>query len=61
MIVENHNFIMTQLHPMEEPLIKNRIEKMDEVLKPGIEHYKWKSNDINKFIETSKATVDELH
>lgn len=31
---------------MEEPLIKNRIEKMDEVLKPGIEHYKWKSTDI---------------
>lgn len=31
---------------MEEPLIKSRIEKMDEVLKPGIEHYKWKSTDI---------------
>lgn len=34
---------------------------MDEVMKPGIEHYKWKSPDISKFIEIAKATVDELH
>lgn len=46
---------------MEEPLIKSRIEKMDEVMKPGIEHFKWKSPDISSFIETARHTVKELY
>jgi hypothetical protein len=46
---------------MEEPLIKSRIDKMDEVMKPGIEEFKWKSPNISEFIEKAKITVDELH
>lgn len=61
MVVANHNYIIKEILPTEEPLIKSRIEKMDEVLRPGIEHYKWKSPDISKFIETAKATVDDLY
>lgn len=61
MIVDSHNYIMTCLHPMEEPLIKSRIENMDKVMSPGIEKYKWESQDISKFITDAKNTVDELH
>jgi len=61
MIVDSHNYIMTCLHQMEEPLIKGRIENMDKVLSPGIEKYKWESHDISKFIAEAKLTVDELH
>lgn len=32
----NYNWIINCLHPVEEPLIKDRIEKMDEGLKPGM-------------------------
>lgn len=61
MIVDSHNYVMTCLHPMEEPLIKSRIERMEEVMKPGIDEYKWKSTNISDFIDTAKVTVDELH
>ena len=46
---------------MERPLIKARIEKMEEIMKPGIEEYKWKSPNISEFIVKSKTTVDDLH
>jgi hypothetical protein len=46
---------------MEEPLIKNRIENMDKVMSPGIDKYKWESQDISKFIAEAKSTVDDLH
>lgn len=61
MIVDSHNYIMTCLHQMEEPLIKTRIEQMDKVMSPGIEKYKWESQDISKFIAEAKTTVDDLH
>jgi len=61
MVVENHNYIITCLHVMERPLIKARIEKMEEVMKPGIEEYKWKSPNISEFIVRAKTTVDDLY
>jgi len=32
---------------VEEPLVKERIEKIDISLKPGLEDIKWKSLEIN--------------
>lgn len=58
MIVDNYNEIITCLHPVEEPLIKDRIEKMDIALKPGLDELKWKSPDINSFIVNAKEIVD---
>lgn len=50
-IVSNYNWIINCLHPVEEPLIKDRIEKMDEGLKPGLIEIQWKSANIQSFIE----------
>lgn len=58
MIVNNYNNIITCLHPVEEPLIKDRIEKMDISLKPGLDTLKWKSTNISEFIENAKNIVD---
>ena len=30
-------------------------------MSPGIEKYKWESQDISKFIAEAKSTVDDLH
>lgn len=36
LIVENYNFIITCLHPVEEPLVSKRIKDMEIALTPGI-------------------------
>jgi len=43
---------------VEEPLIKDRIEKMDITLEAGLVEIKWKSEKIEKFIENCKEIVD---
>jgi dynein heavy chain len=54
LLAGSYNEIITCLHPVEEPLIKDRIEKMDVALTPALDLLKWKSNDIDKFISVAK-------
>jgi len=61
LIVNNYNDIITCLHRVEEPLIKERIQKMDIALQPGLEKLKWKSSTIQEFIHGAKEIVDETH
>lgn len=58
LIVNNYNQIITCLHPVEEPLIKERIEKMDSTIEPALNDIKWKSDKITQFINTCKDIVD---
>jgi dynein heavy chain len=58
LLAGSYNEIITCLHPVEEPLIKDRIEKMDVALTPALDLLKWKSNDIDKFILAAKEHVD---
>ena len=47
---------------MEEPLIKSRIERMEEIMRPGIDQHTWKNSEaISVFINEAKGNVDELH
>merc|ERR1719456_731216 len=41
-IVEKYNAVLTELLPVEEPLLDDRIVKMDTVLSPGLTDLKWK-------------------
>lgn len=59
--MQNYNYIITCLLPVEEPLIKQRIEQMDQTMQPGIDVLKWKSPDINEFINLAKTRVDAIH
>ena len=38
----NYNKIKTCLHPVEEPLVKKKIEEMEDKISPGVTGYKWK-------------------
>ena len=60
-IVSNYNWIINCLHPVEEPLIKDRIEKMDEGLKPGLIEIQWKSANIQSFIEGTQGLVESIY
>jgi dynein heavy chain len=61
LIVNNYNEIISTLHPVEEPLVKEKIERIDECLKPGLEELKWKSPNINEFITDVKVVVDTTY
>lgn len=62
MIVTNYNYIITCLHPVEEPLVKKRILDMELEIHPGIEELKWKESPrIDTFITKSKNIVDNLY
>ena len=62
LIVNNYNNIITCLHPVEEPLIKERIEQMDSELKAGLNDLKWNLNDkIEIFIKKTKVIVDSTN
>lgn len=50
MIVDNYNVIKTCLLPVEEPLVKKKIQEMEEEMKPGLELIKWKATNIDEFI-----------
>ena len=60
LIIQNYNKIVTCLNDVEEPLVKERIVRMNKDIKPGIEEFKWESPGIDGFIKESKKTVDDL-
>ena len=56
-----YNNIITCLHPVEEPLISDRIKMMDEILAPGINDLKWNSTEISQFISKAMTNVDGVN
>jgi len=50
LIVANYNSIITSMHPVEEPLVKKNIIKMEQEILPGIETIKWKDENIDEYI-----------
>lgn len=50
LLAGSYNEIITCLVPVEEPLIKDRIEKMDAALTPALDKLKWESKEIADFI-----------
>lgn len=61
-IVFKYNTIITTLHPVEKPLVEQRIKRIDEVLKEGLEKLKWeKEKDIRSFITRSEKVVNDTY
>lgn len=56
-----YNNIITCLHPVEEPLISDRIKMMDETLTPGIIELKWNSSNITEFISKAMTNVEGVN
>lgn len=61
LIIQNYNRIVTCLNDVEEPLVKERIIRMNKDIQPGINEFKWESPGIDKFIQEAKKTVDDLY
>lgn len=60
-IVLMYNNVITNLNLVEEPLIIDRIKKMDKILEPGITELKWKSPEVNAFITRAQGVVEEVY
>lgn len=61
MIVAMYNEIKQTLLPVEEPLLEDRIVKMDQTLEPGFNDLKWRSPNINDFIHASMIVVKDVN
>ena len=61
LIIQNYNRIVTCLNDVEEPLVKERIVRMNKDIEPGIKDFKWESPGIDNFIKEAKKTVDDLY
>lgn len=61
LIIQNYNRIVTCLNDVEEPLVKERIVRMNKDIEPGIKEFKWESPGIDNFIKEAKKTVDDLY
>jgi dynein heavy chain len=60
-IVQKYNAVLTELLPVEEPLLEDRIAKMDAALAPGLTELKWKSDDkIPSFIGQAQQVVGDV-
>lgn len=60
LIVSMYNEIVVTLLPVEKPLLKNKIELIDRILKPGIQNLKWNDENINPFIKEAMEIVTEV-
>ena len=59
--VNMYNNIILQLLPVEEPLLSERIQRMDNVLAPGLTQLKWRQHNINDFINQSMSVVKDVN
>ena len=66
LIVNMYNDIQTSLLPVERPLVKSQLDKMDRTLAQGVGEGKkakslnWKSNGIDLFIEEAMTEAKEV-
>jgi len=61
LIVNMYNGILSSLLKVEEPLLIDRIQRMDTVLLPGLKDLKWRSSNISEFIQSSMQVVKEVN
>jgi len=60
-IVAIYNEILTTLHPVQYPLFKEKILRMDEQLSEGFEKFQWITEKLVDFINFSKHEVTEVN
>ena len=57
LIVNMYNQMMVELLPVEAPLLRKHLAKIDAIMQPGLRDMNWKSQTINDFIEDSNGVV----
>uniref|UniRef100_K3X576 AAA+ ATPase domain-containing protein n=1 Tax=Globisporangium ultimum (strain ATCC 200006 / CBS 805.95 / DAOM BR144) TaxID=431595 RepID=K3X576_GLOUD len=61
LIVDMYNSIHSNLLPVERPLVKTYLERMDQALNKGIKALNWKSHGIDVFLKESMTDVNEAN
>ncbi|CAD7939071.1 unnamed protein product [Amoebophrya sp. A25] len=56
-VVSKYNAVLTELLPVEEPLLEDKIVRMDSALSPGLTDLRWKSEDKIPALITSVTSV----
>ncbi|RQM21208.1 hypothetical protein B5M09_003796 [Aphanomyces astaci] len=59
LIVDMYNRVHTTLLPVERPLVKGHLDKIDQILSRGIRSLNWKSHGIDMFLKDSMTDVNE--
>ncbi|KDO33137.1 hypothetical protein SPRG_01949 [Saprolegnia parasitica CBS 223.65] len=59
LIVDMYNRVHTTLLPVERPLVKAHLDKIDQILARGIRSLNWKSHGIDMFLKDSMTDVHE--
>ena len=60
-IVVTYNEILTTLQPVQYPLFKESIKRMDDQLSEGFDKYQWVTEKLVDFINVSKHEVSEVN
>ncbi|DAZ93925.1 TPA: hypothetical protein N0F65_008868 [Lagenidium giganteum] len=61
LIVDMYNNIHATLLPVERPLVKTYLDRMDQALNKGIKALNWKSHGIDVFLKESMTDVNEAN
>ena len=61
MVTGTYNTMMTELLPVEKPLVQGYIDKIDNTVVKGIKDMNWKSPTINTFIDEAWKDVQSCH
>lgn len=56
-----YNDIVSKLNKVEEPLLRDKIHKIDTVIQPGIKELKWQSSNIDEFIRGTMLVVKDVN
>jgi len=56
-----YNDILSELLPVEKPLLADRIEKMNVSLQKGFSELKWNSQNIDPFIKNAMLVVTDVN
>jgi dynein heavy chain len=59
LIVNMYNEMQTVLLPVERPLLKGHLDKIDGVLAKGIKNLNWKSNGVDIFLSGAMSDMKE--
>uniref|UniRef100_A0A0G4GMS7 Dynein-1, subspecies f n=1 Tax=Chromera velia CCMP2878 TaxID=1169474 RepID=A0A0G4GMS7_9ALVE len=60
LIMNKYNGVLTELLPVEEPLLDSRIVLMDQQLSPGLAELKWRSMNIDEFLASTHSVVTDV-
>ncbi|CAE7205816.1 ODA4, partial [Symbiodinium sp. KB8] len=61
LMVQMYNQMLNEMLPVEAPLLKQQLAKIDALLVKGLREITWKSSGINTFIADTQALVREAH